>query len=660
MRTHLTNLFAAAAILSAACLSGCKKDQPEGKPEKDFEITLVSASQGGLVVKTVPQQDDMTYWCGIITKDEYEAGGSDSGQLASEAVSTMADMAEQTGETISEVIMRCVSKGTKEFTFNGLSPETAYIVYAFGLQTDGEILTEVNTAEFSTVKAEYLGTKFTISAEDVTPTGFRLKIVPDDNQARYYYNVLDQAGFESFCGADPGKLAERMEAYFKALREQYPDMTEGEFVESITVTGETSDGESFQNLSPQSAFHAFAVSVANDMSLLSEVAYKELSTAAEPKNEFSVTDENTTDVTYNAVVNTTTDEYYAAVLELKEYFEGLDDDEAIEALAEANGGNFTKYLHSGDDYVEFGRLIPSDEYLLMIFTCSPDGTPLTGEGVTNLTRHEVSTAEALPSETTYELSVDNISQETARVHVTAVPAGSTETFMLNTIKKADYDLMGDKSAGLKEDMNKFWEGRLAEWKAENPEYADAMTMKEFMSRYLLDQASYGTTYEVDRLEEATEYYAYVIGMKPDGTFTTEPFTVPFTTAGNQESLANIDDIIVMALDRQDGGITDYHVWVYPGGDYDVFHVKYFTGTDEWASKSKDEILQGLKNERGNKWSESFVVSSDWGSQWYFYAVCIDTKGVACDIQKISYTTPASGEGTTGLSQKEVDVEITTL
>lgn len=660
MRTNLLNCIITAALTAAFCLAGCKKDAPEKEPGKDFEMTLVSASQGELTVKTVPQQDGLTYWCGIVTKAQYADGGSDASQLAAGTLLKLEETAGQTGETIEEVIARSLSSGTKEFCFRGLSPETAYIVYAFGLQADGEILTEVNTAEFSTVKAEFLGTEFTISAEDVTPTGFRLRIVPDDMEARYYYNVLDQESFAAFCAGDADLLGTRLEAYFKALREQYPQMTEGEFVESITVTGETTDGESFQNLAPESAFHAFAVSLANDMSLLSDVAYKELRTAAEPKNEFTVSDENITDVSYNAIVNTTTDEYYAAVLELKEYFDGMDDDEAIATLAEANGGNFTAFLHSGNAYVEFGRLIPSDKYYLMVFTCSPDGTPITGEGKTNLVRHEVSTPQALPSEATYELFVDNISQETARVHVTATPSGSRETFMLNAVKKSDYDLMDNKETGLQEDMNKFWQKRLDDWKAEHPEYAQAMTMKEFMSRYLLDEASMGTTYELDGLEEGTDYYAYVIGMKADGTFTTGAFTEPFRTAGNQESLATIDDIMVMALDKQDAGRTDYYVWVYPGGEYDLFYAKSFTGTDEWASRSKDEVLQELLKETGNMWSRSFVVSSDWGGQWFFYAVNVDTKGVACDIHKITYTTPASGEGTTGLSQKEVKVEVTTL
>lgn len=661
MKTNLSylvsGLLAIGGMLMAA---GCNKNGEPQKPEQGFTLTLVSAASDKLTVKITPENAEMTYYCGLMEEDIYEDNVKDADMLIEYVLDELGKSAASSGEHLEDVIRRNLKTGTEDVIFSSLIPETDYIAYAFGLTPSGEALTKAYSEEFSTTETEFLGTKFDIRAEDVTSSGFSLRITPDDDEVRYYYNVLDEEAFKSFCNSDPNALKDKLEAYFKVLREQYPDLDDAEFVEEITTQGETVDRESFQNLAPESVFHAFAVSLASDITMVSDVAYKSIATDKEPKNEFSVTDENITDVSYSATVCATRNEHFAVVLELKEYFEGMTDAEAINTLAEANGGNFTKYLHQQSEYVEFGRLIPNDEYYLMVFSCNPDGTPITSEEDINLLKHEVSTPEAQMSETSYDLFIDNISQEGARVHVTATPIESRETFMLNAVRKSEYENMEDKQEGLREHMNGFWEERLQEWKSEHPEYADAMTMKEFMSRYLLDEAQMGTTYELEGLEEGTEYIAYVIGMKPDGTFTTEAFTEPFKTAGGQESLAKIDEILVMALDDKEARTTTYYVWVYPGGSYDAFYVKSFNETDQWSDKAPADITAELLKETPNKWSNSFAVTAAWGSPWYFYATCMDNNGIACDVNKVTYTTPQEGEGTIGLSQKEVKVEVVIL
>lgn len=393
-----------------------------------------------------------------------------------------------------------------------------------------------------------------------------------------------------------------------------------------------------------------------------------VTTSETPRNEYSIDYQTIEDVSYQASISATQSEPFAVLLERKTYFSDSDTDaDIINALYEANGGNLASFIEVDDATVKFTRLIPDEDYYLFIFACNNDGTPKLDEGKINLKKVAIHTAKARMSNTVYTLSTSKVEKTSATLKVNADEQYDEDTFMFNIMTKERYTQLQGKvgfsydtiDEALQEEMNTFLEEQLENW---NASHTDAqMDMKEFLSRALLDGAGELAYYDITDLEPGTEYVIYLFGMKADGTYTTQNFTTEFTTVADAVSLAELE-IIPMALDDTENGTTTYNFWCYPGpaGSYDKFYRKGFTETDEWAGKSASEITELLLQEPGQKWSNSYALVSTWGKPLFFYAICVDKNNMPTSVYKVAHTTPEGGEGITGSSFKDVDIEITTL
>lgn len=667
-QTPLSAFLIAFSALAVMSFSGCRKTEvnidPDPDPQGDcFAIETTELTQGSLAVSIVPADSESTYYFGLLEESDYiSTYNSDPQSLVDANLLNFTKIALENGISLEQLLAEALLSGKQTWSYEALTPATKYLFYAYHISTEGVTLSPVTFKEIVTPAVKMLDTKFSISTEDQTHTSFTLRIVPDDDQVYYFYDIFTLSQLNDYCGGSTDNIKDFLPGYLSLWKsDSFADYTVPQFVNAITVRGEYKDDYSFTDLLPETEYYAFAVAVANDMTLCSPVSVQKVYTAQSPENEYSISFEEVTDISYSASVSVSEPEAYAVMCELKEYFtDDMTDAQIISDLYAANKNDITGYVTSGDSKVSFSRLIPSQDYYLFVFACNSDGTPKIDSGV-NLLKHEFHTYDAQPVSTKFYLSAGSVTQTTARLTVDSDNPESGDTYMFNYITKADYDALGeDKDAGLKEHMNRFWQDKLDAWKAQNPEYADAMTMKEFMSRYLLDEASMFTSYDIEGLVSGTDYVAYLFGMKPDGTFTTGAFTEEFTTVADEKSLADME-IMVMATNSSLSSSTTYYVWAYPGGSYDVFYAKYFTGDDEWAGKSKSELVSLLQEEQSNKFSRSFGFVSAWGSTWTFYSVVYDTNGVPSAVYKVSHEVPAEGEGASiPTKQEEIDVTVTEI
>lgn len=575
-------------------------------------------------------------------------------------------MAASLGISLEEFLMEALLKGDQEMSYLALTPATPYVLYSYGLSAEGQALTDVNIYEFSTPAVEHMDVTFNITATDITPTTFTLNIKPSDDTCFYFYDVMTPDVYEEYCGSDPANIPAFVESYLAAAKEENPDYTMPQFVSAITVRGDYSDSESYFNLLPECTYYAFAIGVANDGTLYTDVSMATVTTSETPRNEYSVDFETRSDVSYQASISATQSEPFAVLLERKVYFSDSDTDaDIINALCTANGDNLYNYIFVDDATVKFTRLVPDEDYYLFIFACNNDGTPKLDESKINLKKIPIHTESASKSNANFTLTVPKIEKTSATLKVNADEQYDEETFMFNIMTKERYTQLQGKvgffydtiDEALQEEMNTFLEEQLENW---NASHTDAqMDMKEFLSRALLDGAGELAYYDITDLEPGTEYVVYLFGMKADGTYTTQLFTTEFTTVADGTSLAELE-ILTMALDNTDKSQTTYEFWCYPGGSYDKFYRKGFTETDEWAGKSAAEITELLLSESGQSWSNSYAIVSSWGKPLFFYAICVDTNGIPTPVYKAAHTTPEGGEGITGSSFKDVDIEITTL
>lgn len=664
-----TLLYLFAALVSVSGTVGCSDDSnttnpPAPQPE-DFSFQTTDLTQGSFGVKIMPEDKTQTYYFNLISKEEYTQYTTGE-ELQQADFNRITEMAASLGISLEEFLMEALLKGDQEMSYLALTPATPYVLYSYGLSAEGQALTDVNIYEFSTPAVEHMDVTFNITATDITPTTFTLNIKPSDDTCFYFYDVMTPDVYEEYCGSDPANIPAFVESYLAAAKEENPDYTMPQFVSAITVRGDYSDSESYFNLLPECTYYAFAIGVANDGTLYTDVSMATVTTSETPRNEYSVDYETRSDVSYQASISATQSEPFAVLLERKVYFSDSDTDaDIINALCTANGDNLYNYIFVDDATVKFTRLVPDEDYYLFIFACNNDGTPKLDESKINLKKIPIHTESASKSNANFTLTVPKIEKTSATLKVNADEQYDEETFMFNIMTKERYTQLQGKvgfiydtiDEALQEEMNTFLEEQLENW---NASHTDAqMDMKEFLSRALLDGASELSYYDITDLEPGTEYVVYLFGMKADGTYTTQLFTTEFTTVADGTSLAELE-ILTMALDNTSKSQTTYEFWCYPGGSYDKFYRKGFTETDEWAGKSAAEITELLLSESGQSWSNSYAIVSSWGKPLFFYAICVDTNGIPTPVYKAAHTTPEGGEGITGTSFKDVDIEITTL
>lgn len=662
-----TLLYLFAALVSVTGTVSCGDDSnttnPPAPQPKDFAFQTNELTQGSFGVQIAPEDKTQTYYFNLITKEEYtQYTSGEELQLAD--FNRITELASSLGVSLEQFLMEALLKGDQEMTYLALTPATPYVFYSYGLSAEGQALTDVNIYEFTTPAVEHMDVTFDITATDITATTFTLNIDPSDDTCFYFYDVMTPDVYEEYCGSDPANIPAFVKSYLEAAKEANPDYTMPQFVSAITVRGNCTDSENYFNLLPECTYYAFAVGVANDGTLYTDVTMTTVTTSETPRNEYSIDYQTLGDVYYQASISATQSEPFAVLLERKTYFSDSDTDaDIINALYEANGGNLASFIEVDDATVKFTRLIPDEDYYLFIFACNNDGTPKLDEGKINLKKVPIHTERANMSNAVYSLSTSKVEKTSVSLKVYADQDFYEETFMFNYMTKdyynglksqVDYGILGSMDEALQDEMDSFLQAQLDAWNESHPD--SQMDMKEFLSRVLEEGASELAYYDITDLEPGTEYVIYLFGMKADGTYTTQCFTTEFTTVADSSTLAELE-IIPMALDITTNSTTTFDFWCYPTNG--KVYGKTFSETDEWAGKSAAEITELLLEGFGWKVSTSYAVSVPWGKQGFFYAVCVDENNMPTPVYKASPVAPENGVGITGVA-KEIDIEITTL
>lgn len=214
------------------------------------------------------------------------------------------------------------------------------------------------------------------------------------------------------------------------------------------------------------------------------------------------------------------------------------------------------------------------------------------------------------------------------------------------------------------------DAELKEWNASHAK----LDRKEFLSRLLPGESQFGTGTYVDweGLTAGTEYYAYVIGIKADGTYTTEPFKTSFKTIEEKKSKVKVTTL--MKAWMLDENAEAWMLEKYPNTDktnynlsFDAepyasagkLYVKAFTGTDEWAGKSSEDLVTSLLKETPTLAQKDYYgipicqyrydPSVTRGEMFYVYAIAYDTDNIPSDILKVSHLSKEEGSLNTGMS-----------
>ena len=657
---HVLSILLASAFVLAACEKKSETPNPEVETP-DFSVEQKVLTQGSLDVKVTPKDNENTYYFSVITKKEWESTYKEDANALIEAYkSWFTQLAEQSSLSLEDFLKNALLSGMQNYQFRSLVPQTEYIFFVYGVDYNGVATTELKIVPFTTPAASLnVDATFNIDPVEVGTTYFKVKIRCSDPSIFYYYDVLVPSVYEEYCDSDPAKIPAYMTEYLSSLKSEndtYAAMSMAEFISYITVEGEseydTALSEAANSLLPETEYPVFAIGIANDGTFTTNATVVMVKTAETPKNEWQISDEQITDIQYNVEVTPAYDEVYALVLERKYYFEGATTEQMVDDLLAARKGVFTDDLCTGRTRAEFTNLIPNEDYYLFMIACTLDGKPKTGEKF-NTKIHEFKTNVATNTGAEYSIDVFNVAKTTAQISVSVNAAGEGQTFLTNFISKADLEKymtsMGESEA-LEKHMDELIDKKLDEW---NETYSQ-MDRKEFLSRLLPNESKTGVGNYIDigGLTAGTTYYAYVIGIKADGTYTTKPFKKEFTTIADAKSKITLSaSMTAWMYDEIYPNKTNYTVSAMgsPYASVRGVYCKSFIATDEWAGKSATEIEELLKKEPSGMYGSATAnLTVERGTKFYVYFIGVDTDIVSTDILKVTHESRAEGSSNTGM------------
>ena len=689
-------------------LAGCNKTEvqpitPDSETEKNFNVETTALTQGSISVRITPVDNEEPYYFGVVTKKDFASlYKSDAETLQEAYIKWFEEMAGKKNLNVEEFLSQALLTGMQNYQFRALDPQTDYIFFVFGVSYKNEPTTTPETFEFKTRRAT-LKKDAVISITEVEKgsTWFKVKFDCNDPDIFYYGDVMLPDIYEQYCGSNPDNIPAYVKDYLTALKaenDEFNAMSMAQFISYITVNGEseydTALTDVANSLLPEMEYPVFAIGIANDGSFTTEPVVKMVRTGETKRNNWILSDKKVTDIQYDVTVYPAYDEVYAAILERDCYFEGLNDEQCVNELLAARKGSFMADLVTGRGKLQFSNLIPNEDYTLFLIACTPDGLPKTGDKL-NVKKDPVKTLEATPTNAVYSVKVYNVTKTAASISISGDTAAEGQTYMLNYITKArlielatkeeeanggstgteggstgsEGGSTGEGAEGgevtpivpseasfqtvLKRDCDEFVDASLKEWNDSKPNAQ--MDRKEFLSRALLSDVGVGSSYRWGGLTPGTEYVAYAIGLKADGTYTTKAYTFGFKTIEDKKSKVSLSTMMTgTSYESVFPGQITFTIFTYsnPQEEAGKLYCKKFQDIDEWAGKTSEEIVTELcKND--NMSNDAFVWRDyvNWtkpGVQFYIYSIGEDTDGIKTDILKCSHTGKASEVGVDGI------------
>lgn len=667
MRRFLSLILAAAMVSFTGC-----SDKNETTPTEsgDFTIEQTDLTQGSFGVKVTPKDNEATYYFGVIAKSDYESAyHKNNDELTAAYKAWFLSVASSYGLDLSDLLKEALLSGMQNYSYTALTPETDYVFFVYGVDLEGNPTTDVSTYAFKTPAVTFdSDATFTITPSEIGSTYFTFTITPSDPSVFYFYDIMPKYTFEEYCDSDEANIGSYVSSYLSALRSEnddYSSLSMPEFVAAVTSRGEisydTALSEAANSLLPEYDYYVFAIGIGNDGTFTTNASVKVITTAETPRNEWKWNLEEYTDIQYDATIYAAYSETFAVLMERKMYFEGETDEQMVNDLVTAHGGNILDYCFADKAAVQFTGLIPGEAYYVFCIACNSDGTPKTGEKL-NVVKREVTMKAATKTGATYSIKTISVSKNEATINVSGNDAADDQTYILNYLSEREYNSItasATESEALKKHADEFIDASLKSWN-ESHGASSQMDRKEFLSRALESDLGTGTSTTFEGLTAGTKYYVYVIGLKPDGTYTTEPFTTSFTTIAEAKSKVALTVGITASQYTESLGIADWvgKVGYYfsatasPAASVGKVYGKWFDGRDAWEGKTASEVIELLQTETpvtSATWAKGTSSPLSVGDKFYVYVVAYDTDGIATAVTKISHTAKLEG-GKDGMNQ----------
>ncbi len=577
-----------------------------------LELEVSEIGPTSITIDITASHPDMT-WIPMVTYKEYwDQKPSDEDVYISD-LAYFEYLAENAGISLEEFLVDMLGMGSQEgIVIDGLTPNTEFVIYAYGLTADGERTTDIVAREATTEKP-YEGDitfDFDIKEEDYI---MEFVVTPSHKGVNYYHGVATEAEIEAWkelaatdnlreaiqIGDIEANIDMFMSYDFIDSRKDYFDM--------CNVYDTVDDG--WERVNADTKYILYAAKWDEECQLLGEVSTAEYTTAPAEmsSNNFTVEIREVNQSQVTVAVKTTTYDPYVIIPMKSEDIEGMTDDEIFNYVTTAYDYLVREYTHNGDYTRTFSRMRPETDYTILVFGNTA------GTMTTEMVKVEVTTtASGDPKDCTFTFNI--------------VPGADTVWLEIDPSDKGHFynwliypaDITAEEAKSYIHDtiLGKYYEGDIP-----------AFSSWELTQGYL-------TTTAYDLLPE-TDYKIGVVIMDYDtAEFITDMvFSEVFTTEAMQYADINIS---VEWSDYWDGealfnyGYSQFEscdneailpVSVNIEGDYDEYYYAIYSRdlTDEQTLPDEmfyDDLSQGYS-------MKSMIVSVPFDTEMTIVAVAYD-------------------------------------
>lgn len=324
------------------------------------------------------EDESLLYVVRVVPKSVFEGFESDQALFDSD-MEYFKKYSEDNGMSLKSVIEKNGGYGTKEYTFDGLDPDTEYSIYSYGVLPDFTMATELSSEHFSTKTVEMSDCILGIEL-DLDDLVANVKVTPTDNNVYYYFNIIEPHYLIQYGNTTD----ERVKNYIANLLRQHVNYggTNQSFLDEKCFRGAQSF--SYDKLTPVTEYLLFGVGM-NEYGLFNTEVYTESFTTEQGGNpadltvEFEVSEVGPSGATVKAIPSDNFVLYHWDIA-----LEDVTPEEEMQLLedyATYNGKTLGQFLKEmavrGVNSQPILFLEPDTKYKIFYIGLKPDGEPAT-------------------------------------------------------------------------------------------------------------------------------------------------------------------------------------------------------------------------------------------------------------------------------------------
>lgn len=587
----------------------------KGGPQETFALSVADITYHSAVLSYVPADKEMTYIARMADKEFFDTFASDEEYIEGE-IEEFRKMAERNGVSLSTVLSANLRKGDmKSVPVDGLKASMDYVVYAYGLDSEGNVLTSMYKKTFTTSSRANVNFKFGISVE-VSSLYADVTISADPANEYFYWSHMAKEDWEKYASMDDliSETVKHLDFMAEMMGDPYTD---------FLVKG--SDLYKCEGLRPDKDYVVFAFGIDEYGNNTSGVTYEEFHTLKDEIKDpcmFGISFSDITPIGMNVhvVPSDNNTRYYAGMM-TKAMFQTMSPEQAADYFIKMENENYIDW--EGDDYIYTGEtVLTSNEDLYMgqlkgntDYTAVVFGVSGQGERTTGVFYADVRTEAVMPSQMTIEIEVVSVSSHDVTVNFT--PSDDQEQYYATCVPLEDYNAYGGNDAAFMESLLSIFEGDL-DWV----------------------MSSGPSVYEGEgSLFADTEYIAVAFGYY--GGATTKLFSRTFKTPAATESKAAVDlkveildgDVLAESDPATYGkfkGRAVIKATLTPNADAEKWYFKFY---DKVPSMSDEELKNDISTSFIMNPDMPVVVGAEWGSTVLAAAVAKDLNGDTGPLSK---------------------------